>query len=107
MVRRSACVVGCLLFCLSCGDGVIQRVSAPPKDRGVLEVLCVNERILVEYRGELLAGCGGGAKRAVIMPEGLYHLRFYAPGHYAQYKAVRVDAGKVTPIRIELLKAPR
>ena len=65
MVRRSACFLGCLLFCLCCGDGVIQRVSAPPKDKAC-EVLCVNERILVEYRGELLAGCGRGTKRAVI-----------------------------------------
>ena len=90
----------------SCGDGVIQQIPPAPKDRGILEVHCQTERLLFEYKGRLLAGCRAGEKRTVILREGIYHLRFYASGHYAQYKVVRVDSGKVTPIRIELLKAP-
>ena len=95
-----------LLLTLGCGDGVIQQIPTAPKDRGLLEVDCRTERLLFEYKGSLLAGCRKGQKRTVILQEGIYHLRFYAPGHYAQYRVVNVDAGKVTSILIELLKAP-
>ena len=91
---------------IACGDGVIQQIPPAPKDRGVLEVDCQTERLLFDYKGSPLAGCRRGQKRTVILREGIYHLRFYAPGHYAQYRVVSVDAGKVTPIRIQLLKAP-
>ena len=95
-----------LFSVIACGDGVIQQIPSPPKDRGILEVDCQTERLLFDYRGSVLAGCRHGQKRTVILREGIYHLRFYAPGHYAQYRVVSVDAGKLTSIRIELLKAP-
>ena len=93
-----------LLF--SCGDGVIRRITPPSKDRGLLQLKCGSERVIAAYKESPLAACRLNEERSIILSEGVYHLRFYAPGHYAQYRVIRIEAGKVTPIRIELLKAP-
>ena len=94
------------LMCFACGDGVIQNVRQPPRDRGILSLVCGSARIMVGLDDKPIAACRRGQERDIILSEGLYHLRFYAPGHYAQYKVVAIEAGKVTSIHIQLLKAP-